>query len=43
MSKLERRALRLIADGCYFVGIRLYDFGRRLDRFSFGVPWKDAK
>lgn len=36
------RLARFSADCLYIVAHRLYDTARRLDRLTYGVPWRDT-
>lgn len=40
---MSERALRWIAGILYAVAHLIYDTARRIDRYSYGVPWKDTK
>lgn len=40
---MSDRALSWLATMLYRAAHRLYDLARRIDRYTFGVPWKDTK
>lgn len=40
---MSERALSFIATMLYRLAHRLYDTARRIDRYTYGVPWEDTK
>ena len=40
---MSDRALSFAASTLYRLAHALYDLARRIDRYTYGVPWRDAK